>query len=215
MRLYRYFETATAFYLLLEYARGGRLWDHLSCYQRNKESHENLIRSVNRKFTDLEKSAFDENVTIDTANVTTVSQVGVTPLEKEDTPGDKAMGCRTSYNSDSLTMQDREHSIKATHTAVEQLDPKGNYSDHPRAPLSCNSKEVSAARQDLNKNKNTNDKHSLFVKLDEYFSSSAQSVPDEHIRVWAAQLVLAVAYLHTAGIICRYKIIIAELQQSI
>lgn len=43
----------------------------------------------------------------------------------------------------------------------------------------------------------------IFKKLDEYFELSTHHLPNEYVKIWAAELVLAVAYLHTAGIICR------------
>ena len=205
MQLYRYFETATGIYLLLEYARGGRLWNHLSCYQRNKESQDNLIRSVNRKFTNLKKSAA-EHVTLDMANAAPLSQSEVAHLEREVIPNDKKLEYRTSIESNSSSLQDSKHSSKVTQKAVEMLDTTGNGNDHHISePHSCKNEELLAENEDLRENKAAHDKQSLFVKLDEYFASSTQSVPDEHKRVWAAELVLAVAYLHTAGIICRYR----------
>ena len=186
MQLYRYFETATGIYLLLEYARGGRLWNHLSCYQRNKESQDNLIRSVNRKFTNLKKSAA-EHVTLDMANDAPLSQSEVAHLERDVTLNDKKLEYRTSIESNSSSTT-------------------GNGNDHHISePHSCKNEELLAENEDFRENKAAHDKQSLFVKLDEYFASSTQSVPDEHKRVWAAELVLAVAYLHTAGIICRYS----------
>ena len=208
MRLYKYFETATAIYLLLEYARGGRLWDHISCYQRNKESHDYLIKNVNRKSTELKNSASDASVTrtknIDTKDDHPTPQVGAIPLEGENASYNVASESRTK---NSATLQDRELA------AVEQE----NYTEGLKTPLNGNNSKLSEGNQEAHKvNKNTDDKcnregtdvcpdnkSSLFVKLDEYFSSAAQCVPDEHIRVWAAELVLAVAYLHTSGIICR------------
>ena len=208
MRLFKYFETATAIYLLLEYARGGRLWDHVSCYQRNKESHDYLIRNVNRKSTELKNSASDASVTqtknIDTKDDRPTPQVGAIPLEGENASYNVASESRTK---NSATLQDRELA------AVEQE----NYTEGLKTPLNGNNSKLSEGNQEAHKvNKSTDDKcnreatdirpdnkSSLFVKLDEYFSSAAQCVPDEHIRVWAAELVLAVAYLHTSGIICR------------
>lgn len=198
MQLYRYFETATGIYLLLEYARGGRLWNHLSCYQRNKESQDNLIRSVNRKFTNLKK--------LDMANDAPLSQSEVAHLEREVTLNDKKLEYRTSIESNSSSLQDSKHSSKVTQKAVEMLDTTGNGNDHHISePHSCKNEELLTENEDPREKKAAHDKQSLFVKLDEYFASSTQSVPDEHKRVWAAELVLAVAYLHTAGIICRYS----------
>lgn len=198
MQLYRYFETATGIYLLLEYARGGRLWNHLSCYQHNKESQDNLIRSVNRKFTNLKK--------LDMANDAPLSQSEVAHLEREVTLNDKKLEYRTSIESNSSSLQDSKHSSKVTQKAVEMLDTTGNGNDHHISePHSCKNEELLTENEDPREKKAAHDKQSLFVKLDEYFASSTQSVPDEHKRVWAAELVLAVAYLHTAGIICRYS----------
>lgn len=214
MRLYKYFETATAIYLLLEYARGGRLWDHMSCYQRSKESHDYLIGNANRKSTELKNSSSDAIVTqtknIDTKDDCPTLQVGAIPLEGENASNNLASGSRTKNS----VSQDSELSTKVSATAAVEQE---NYTEGLRTPLIGSSNKLSEGNQEAHKvNKSTDDKcnreatevrsdnkSSLFVKLDEYFSSAAQCVPDEHIRVWAAELVLAVAYLHTSGIICK------------
>lgn len=213
MRLYKYFETATAIYLLLEYARGGRLWDHISCYQCNKDSHDYLLRNGNRKNTELKKSATDPSVTrtdtVDTTDVRPPLQVAALPLEGEEVSNIFALDSRTSNLS---TMQDNELPAKVSPVVS---GCKENYSDRLTTPLNGDNNKSSEANlrvHEVNKDSAnkcsgkvaSNDKSSLFVKLDEYFSSSAQYLPDEHTRVWAAELVLAVAYLHTSGIICRY-----------
>lgn len=214
MRLYKYFETATAIYLLLEYARGGRLWDHISCYQRSKESHDYLIGNANRKSTELKNSSSDAIVTqtknIDTKDNCPTLQVGAIPLEGENASNNLASGSRTKNS----VSQDSELSTKVSATAAVEQE---NYTEGLRTPLIGSSNKLSEGNQEAHKvNKSIDDKcnreatevrsdnkSSLFVKLDEYFSSAAQCVPDEHIRVWAAELVLAVAYLHTSGIICK------------
>lgn len=214
MRLYKYFETATAIYLLLEYARGGRLWDHMSCYQRSKESHDYLIGNANRKSTEQKNSSSDAIVTqtknIDTKDDCPTLQVGAIPLEGENASNNLASGSRTKNS----VSQDSELSTKVSATAAVEQE---NYTEGLRTPLIGSSNKLSEGNQEAHKvNKSTDDKcnreatevrpdnkSSLFVKLDEYFSSAAQCVPDEHIRVWAAELVLAVAYLHTSGIICK------------
>lgn len=217
MRLYKYFETATAIYLLLEYARGGRLWDHISCYQRNKESHDYLIRNTNRKNTELKNSASDPSVSqtknVDTIDVQPTPQVSAIPLEEEDVSNNLAFGSRPNNNS--ATVQDSELDSKVSAAVAAESE---NYTDGVTPPVNGNNyiklSEVNQEVQTVNKDSadkcNTkaadvppDNKSSLFVKLDEYFSSAAQCVPHEHVRVWAAELVLAVAYLHTSGIICR------------
>ena len=215
MRLYKYFETATAIYLLLEYARGGRLWDHISCYQRNKESHDYLIRSANRKNTESKYSASDACVTrpknIDTKDERPTPQVAEIPSEEEDVSNNLAFGSRTN---NSAIVQDSKLDTKVSGAASVALE---NYTEGLRTPLNGNNNKVSEGNQEAHiVNKTSDDKsnreatdvppdnkNSLFVKLDEYFLSATQCVPNEHIRVWAAELVLAVAYLHTSGIICR------------
>lgn len=214
VRLYKYFETATAIYLLLEYARGGRLWDHISCYQRSKESHDYLIGNANRKSTELKNSSSDAIVTqtknIDTKDDCPTLQVGAIPLEGENASNNLASGSRTKNS----VSQDSELSTKVSATAAVEQE---NYTEGLRTLLIGSSNKLSEGNQEAHKvNKSIDDKSnreatevcpdnksSLFVKLDEYFSSAAQCVPDEHIRVWAAELVLAVAYLHTSGIICK------------
>lgn len=217
VRLYKYFETATAIYLLLEYARGGRLWDHISCYQRNKESHDYLIRNTNRKNTELKNSASDPSVSqtknVDTIDVQPTPQVSAIPLEEEDVSNNLAFGSRPNNNS--ATVQDSELDSKVSAAVAVESE---NYTDGVTPPVNGNNyiklSEVNQEVQTVNKDSvdkcNTkaadvppDNKSSLFVKLDEYFSSAAQCVPHEHVRVWAAELVLAVAYLHTSGIICR------------
>ena len=139
------------------------------------------------------------------ANAAPLSQSEVAHLEREVISNDNKLEYRTSIESNSSSLQDSKHSSKVTQKAVEMLDTTGNGNDHHISePHSCKNEELLAENEDLRENKAAHDKQSLFVKL-EYFASSTQSVPDEHKRVWAAELVLAVAYLHTAGIICRYS----------
>ena len=217
VRLYKYFETATAIYLLLEYARGGRLWDHISCYHRNKESHDYLIRNTNRKNTEMKNSASDPSVSqtknVDTIDVQPTPQVSGRPLEGEGVSNNIAFGSRPNNNS--ATVQDSELVSKVSAAVAAESE---NYTDGITTPVNGNNYiKLSEVNQEVHKvNKDSADKYntkaadvppdnksSLFVKLDEYFSSAAQCVPHEHVRVWAAELVLAVAYLHTSGIICR------------
>ena len=211
VRLYKYFETATAIYLLLEYARGGRLWDHISCYQRNKDSHDYLLNIDNRKNIELKKSASDESVTrtktSGTTDVNPLPQVAALSLEgKDSSDNNLALGTRTR---NSLTMQGSGLAANVSPSAAVASGLKGNNSDRLTTPLSNGNIDKDSTNKCTGK-VSQNDKSSLFVKLDEYFSCSAQHVPEEHIRVWAAELVLAVAYLHTSGIICRYLLLTVE-----
>ena len=210
MQLYKYFETATAIYLLLEYARGGRLWDHISCYQRNKESHDYLIRNTNRKNTELKNSASDPSVTktVDTTDDRPTPQVAAIPLKGEDVPNNLVLASRTTCNN-SATVQDNE--LDANISAAAAVESENCADSITEASLSEVNPEVHKlvnkdSADECNREASDvppDDKSSLFVKLDQYFSSAVQCVPHDHIRVWAAELVLAVAYLHTSGIICR------------
>lgn len=218
VRLYKYFETATAIYLLLEYARGGRLWDHISCYQRNKESHDYLIRNTNRKNTEMKNSACDPSVSqtndVNTIDVQPTPQVSGITLEGEGAVSNNiTFGSRPNNNS--ATVQDSEFDTKVSASVALESE---NYTDGIKSSVTGNNynklsevnQEVQKVNRDSADKRNTkaadappDNKSSLFVKLDEYFSSAAQCVPHEHVRVWAAEIVLAVTYLHTSGIICR------------
>ena len=212
---------------MLEYARGGRLWDHLSCYQRSKESYDyatgdpterNAQNSID-KLTHVEtekKTAAESNAAI----VNRLSpQLATKPLAGEDTPLDNRTS-NLSENSgqrcDSQVSKDSEKISCATLENTDQLAT--NNMDGITVPCNGNNnkavtgttevREVNSESVDKCSEKTAevsrDNKHSLFVKLDEYFASSVQRVPNEHAKIWAAELVLAVAYLHTAGIICRY-----------
>lgn len=212
VQLYRYFETASTVYLLLEYARGGRLWDHLACYQRDTESH--VLGNTNKRNTqDLIETTHGqvETQTVsnnDTMNVNRLSaQCVAEPLKGKDTSfksrthnsptnstrlqcsqgsakasNDSVLQPGLTANSDGITVQRNGNNNSSVNKMTKDLEDK------------CSEKEAEASRAN---------KHLVFKKLDEYFASSVQYVPHEHVRIWAAELVLAVAYLHTAGIICR------------
>lgn len=46
-------------------------------------------------------------------------------------------------------------------------------------------------------------KTSTFALLDEYFSSPSQKSIESCVRTWMAEIILALAHLHSNGIICR------------
>ena len=222
VRLYRYFETASTIYLLLEYARGGRLWDHISCYQRNKESHDYLIRNGNQRNTQglnkytRDQSTNDNAANVDADNVNEHSpEAAAKPLAGEDTPlngrtsnfsANSTQPCSQQVNGDSgeasATLLLPEHKTNNDGIAV-LLNGNNNKSMSDAKEVREISKESVGNCSEKTSEVSDDNKHLLFLKLDEYFASSVQRVPDEHIRIWAAEIVLAVAYLHTAGIICR------------
>ena len=160
----------------------------------------------------MKNSASDPSVS-QTKNVDTIDQVSGRPLEVEGVSNNLAFGSRPNNNS--ATLQDSELVSKVSAAVAAESE---NYTDGTTTPVNGNNYiKLSEVNQEVQKvNKDSADKYntkaadvppdnksSLFVKLDEYFSSAAQCVPHEHVRVWAAELVLAVAYLHTSGIICR------------
>ena len=224
VRLYRYFETASTIYLLLEYARGGRLWHHLSCYQRSKESYDyvtgnptkrNAQNSID-KFTHVQiEKKTESNAAI--ANRSS-PQLASKHLAGEDMPLDNRTSNFSSNSSQHCGSQVSKDSEKISHASLEDADQlTRNNMDGITAPCNGNNMPVTGTTEVHKVNIESVDKcsektaevfrdnkHSLFVKLDEYFASSVEHVPNEHVRIWAAELVLAVAYLHTAGIICRY-----------
>ena len=50
--------------------------------------------------------------------------------------------------------------------------------------------------------KNVN-KGAIFAPLDEYFNLPSRGLTESNLRVWMAEIVLAVAHLHSNDIICR------------
>ena len=208
VRLYRYFETATTIYLLLEYAQGGRLWDHIAGYQSHKESLEYVKGKNNqRNAGDFNKFAYDQTEVKTVVNNYTnnperlSSENGSKALEIEDSCVNNRTGIKSSSNSMQASAQVGQDSI--SHASVAQSKLDSNIDDINVSRNGHNNKLVSDGKEACEPKKEAANKPSLFVKLDEYFASSAQHVPSEHIQIWAAELVLAVAYLHTAGIICR------------
>ena len=223
MRLYRYFETASSIFLLLEYARGGRLWDHISCYQRNKESNDYFLGKHNKGNTqNLEKSARDQTEKTSAIDSATVNanrlspQVAEKPLSPENTPLESRTSNLSTNSARLCSPQVSEDPAKVSNACVVEPELKSN-SDGITVLRNGNNNEsgIDAKEvQEINKESvnecrektvetSRDNKHLLFSKLDEYFASSAQRIPDEHVKIWAAELVLAVAYLHSAGIICR------------
>lgn len=210
VRLYRYFETATTIYLLLEYAQGGRLWDHIACYQSHKESLEYVKGKNNqRNAEDLDKLAYDQTEVKTVANKYTnnpervLSENGSKALEGENS----CVNNRTSKSSSNFMQAHSERvgndCTKSSHPSVAQSKLDTNIDGVNVSRNDHNNKPVSHGKETCESKKEAANRPSLFVQLDEYFASSAQHVPSEHIQIWAAELVLAVAYLHTAGIICR------------
>lgn len=223
VRLYRYFETASTIYLLLEYARGGRLWDHLSCYQRSKESHDYATGDPTKRnaqnSVDKLTHAQTEKKTAAESNAAIVNRPATKPLAGEDTPLDNRtsnLSTNSAQDCNSQVGKDSEKIPRATLENTDQLVT--NNTDGITVPCNGNNnrtvtgttevREVNSESVDkcseTTAEVSRDNKHSLFVKLDEYFASSVQHVPNEYAKIWAAELVLAVAYLHTAGIICRY-----------
>ena len=216
MRLYRYFETASTIYLLLEYARGGRLWNHLSCHQRSKESYDYATGDPTERnaqnSVDKLTHAQTEKKTAAERNAAIVNRLATKPLDNRNSN----LSTNSAEDCDSQVSKDSE---KIPRTSLENTDQLAtNNMDGITVPCNGNnSKAVTGTTEVREVNSESVDKcsetsvavsrdnkHSLFVKLDEYFASSVQHVPNEHAKIWAAELVLAVAYLHTAGIICRY-----------
>ena len=198
----------------MEYARGGRLWDHIACYCSNQESRATgNAREQNglglKKTTHDQCDKNDEN---DAVNVKRTSyQEAGKDLAVERVP--ENITNNNAKNSGSE--QASEDSIKASNVSLVQpeLSTKTNGATSPyngnNNKLSV-TKEASKGDKDLVKtctekeaDASRDNKHLLFLKMDEYFASSSQRLPDEHVKIWAAEIVLAVAYLHTSGIICR------------
>lgn len=183
----------------MEYARGGRLWDHIACYCSNQESHA-TGNAREQNGLGLKKTTHDQCDENDAVNVKRTSD--------QEAEKDLAVaGNRTNSNA--------KNSCSGQASEVQpELSTK---TDGATSPYTGNNNELSVTKEaskidkDLVKtctekaeaDASRDNKHLLFLKLDEYFASSSQRLPDEHVRIWAAEIVLAVAYLHTSGIICR------------
>lgn len=199
----------------MEYARGGRLWDHITCYRSNQESRATgNAREQNRLgLKETTHDQCDKNDENDAVNVkrTSYQEAG------KDLAVDRVPGNRTNNSAkNSYSGQASEDSIKASD--VSQVQPElSTKTNGTASPYNGNNNELSVTKEGSKGDKDLvktctekaeadasrDNKHLLFLKLDEYFASSSQRLPDEHVKIWAAEIVLAVAYLHTSGIICR------------
>ena len=47
--------------------------------------------------------------------------------------------------------------------------------------------------------------NSVFARLDAYYASPAHTVPEQQLRLWAAEIVLALSHLHASAVTCRYR----------
>lgn len=242
VRLYKYFETASAVYLLLEYARGGRLWNHISCY------HRHLSDSPERLICDKSNGDYPERTRGDSHGSASSCEViasagcrGNDPCDtKQSLQDTKAQMTEDVCNSPVLNLETNvitELSVLGTcsnngTSSIEVIeDPPSNTcasntipvqentgksSTNQQAPLTeniTNTKQTASLTRSTTKVEDDRKRagpsvrsynpHSLFARLDEYYSSCAQSVPEEHVRLWAAEIVLALAYLHASGITCR------------
>ena len=193
----------------MEYARGGRLWDHIACYRSNQESHA-TGNAREQNGLGLKKTTHDQCDENDAVNVKRTSD--------QEAGKDLAVaGNRTNNDAkNSCGGQASEDSTKASNVSLVQPE-LSTKTDGATSSYNGNNNELSVTKEaskgdkDLVKtctekaeaDASRDNKHLLFLKLDEYFASSSQRLPDEHVRIWAAEIVLAVAYLHTSGIICR------------
>ena len=183
MRLCKFFETSSAVYLLLEYARGGKLWDHLSCYQNSPENSGKDFYGQT-----VGKIAIDKDHGYEKPTDTFYVDVAIktTPAVQDSTPAVHRSSEETLLSS----VIQSDSSLVASST--------GNSCDKQRG-TEVNDKLPSHCTKDKQGNK-----RAQVPAASNCFTSSVQGIPVEHIRIWAAELVLAVAYLHTTGIICRY-----------
>ncbi|EDO32267.1 predicted protein [Nematostella vectensis] len=169
VRLYSHYETANSIFLLLEHARGGRLWDYLSGFIRPIESQQYVLSTTdsqdavrtNSLGDDLDKVNLEECVGNDLDVKFPQSRYSRTPSP---IPGN------SSGHSKNTTIRSRNGVSSGTNKTEGTESRKGS---------------------------------SLFARLDEYFNSSPCHVPEEYIRTWMAEVVLALSHLHSTGIICR------------
>lgn len=209
MRLYRFFETADTIYLLLEYAQGGRLWDYISYYHSHKESfdfHTGKPNQINEM--DGSKLKNDLSVRRAVANDCKTYENGLTEE-------DKPLLSKTSISSTKFSNQADEDCLTNLSGFVEQekcttIDAVQSFSGIESmvdggGASEINKTSVQEKLSETVSGVSPNSQCFLFKKLDEYFELSMHHLPNEYVKIWAAELVLAVAYLHTAGIICRYS----------
>lgn len=214
MQLYRFFETANTIYLLLEYAQGGRLWDYLSYHHSHKESFDFHTGKPNQgNEVDGNKVKNDLRVRRAVANDCETYE---NRLTQRDLSGkDKHLLSKTCISSMKFSNQADEECFTNLSGFVEK--GKRTTIDVVQSVSGIESMVDGGGASEINK-ESLQDKFSgnvsgvspnsqcfLFKKLDEYFELSMHHLPNEYVKIWAAELVLAVAYLHTAGIICRYS----------
>ncbi|XP_068683984.1 ribosomal protein S6 kinase-like 1 isoform X2 [Montipora foliosa] len=199
VRLYKFFETANTIYLLLEYAQGGRLWDHIfTCHRSYKESLDYVTgKPTQRNVQDRNKLDGDHSERKTNENHGTTYEnslppkVSGMPEERENHFSDQVS---VDVSMPGFAKQGKSTIVCNTDTDKWVPDGSGTSKINTES-VEDKCTERSSVSPDRS--------HLLFMRMDKYFASSMQLVPNEHIKIWAAELVLAVAYLHTAGIICR------------
>ena len=209
MQLYRFFETADTIYLLLEYAQGGQLWDYISYYHSHKESFDFHTRKPNQ-INEMDGSKLKNDLSV---NDCKTYENGLTQgdLSEED----KTLLSKTRISSTKFSNQADEDCFTNLSGFVEQ--EKCTTIDAVQSISGIESMVDGGGASEINKTSvqekfsenvsgvSPNGQCFIFKKLDEYFELSTHHLPNEYVKIWAAELVLAVAYLHTAGIICRYS----------
>lgn len=207
VQLYRFFETADTIYLLLEYAQGGQLWDYISYYHSHKESFDFHTGKPNQ-INEMDGSKLKNDLSV---NDCKTYENGLTQgdLSEEDKP----LLSKTRISSTKFSNQADEDCFTNLSGFVEQ--EKCTTIDAVQSISGIESMVDGGGASETNKTSvqekfsenvsgvSPNGQCFIFKKLDEYFELSTHHLPNEYVKIWAAELVLAVAYLHTAGIICR------------
>ena len=189
----------------MEYAQGGRLWDHIfTCHRSYKESLDYVTGKPNqRNAQDRNKLDGDHSERKTNENYCTTYENSLSPKvsgmpeERENQFSDQVSVDVSTLNKETrFGFAKQGKSTIVCNTDTDKWVPDGSGTSKINTEsMGDKCTERSLVSPDRS--------HLLFMRMDKYFSSSMQLVPNEHIKIWAAELVLAVAYLHTAGIICR------------
>ncbi|XP_031562784.1 ribosomal protein S6 kinase delta-1-like [Actinia tenebrosa] len=183
VKLHLHCETPTAVFLLLQHARGGLLCDYLTPLKRRQQQR---------------------------SSVTSKRQCYLHNLR--DTKVNK--GIINPCHSSNYARDNQKANIILVGSKQEKEGSNGTaYADTERSTIRCQKKEDLKMWQEsdsfsLDKKYGENisgscKKPSTFALLDEYFSSPSQKSIESYVRVWMAEIILALAHLHSNGIICR------------
>ncbi|ELT94065.1 hypothetical protein CAPTEDRAFT_182282 [Capitella teleta] len=187
-RLYRYFESDSAIYLLLQYATGGKLWTYVSDYLN--QHHEIQIDDALIE----DKAKRERSKTLDPAQ-------REKSLEGEtSSSSDSAVGSPASQNTEQKTSAPKEHEEHLPRSRVCSVSQVYRL---PSQDRSFGEPERKPRSRNLS---------SVFCDLDLAASSDGDEgchrgplvrLPEGCVRQWAAEMVVALSRLHSLGIVCR------------